>query len=88
MFALSFSKLVVLVGIIVAVVYGSKLLSRFQELREAEARRRREDARPTAAGGPGTARQIEETVKCRVCGAYVPAQGAASCGQPGCPYGA
>jgi len=32
--------------------------------------------------------QIEETVKCRVCGAYVPAQGATSCGQPGCPYGA
>lgn len=88
MFALSFSKLVVLVGIIVAVVYGSKLLSRFQELREAEARRRREDARPTAGAGPGPARQIEETVKCRVCGAYVPAQGATSCGQPGCPYGA
>ena len=88
MFALSFSKLVVLIGIIVAVVYGSKLLSRFQELREAEARRRREDARTSAGGGPGTARQIEETVKCRVCGAYVPAQGATSCGQPGCPYGA
>ncbi len=86
MFAFSLSKLVVLVGIVVAVVYGSKLLARFQEMREAEARRRQKDAR-MAGGGGAALGDVEETVRCRVCNAYVPQQGATSCGQPGCPYG-
>jgi hypothetical protein len=88
MFGFSLSKLVVLVGVVLAVVYGAKLLNRFQELRDGEARRRRGGARMAghAQGAPATA--IEETVKCRICGAYVPARGAAACGQADCPFGA
>jgi len=83
MFAFSLSKLVVLVGVVVAVVYGAKLLNRFQELRQAGAARRM-NARARAGGK--AAPHVEETVKCRLCGAYVAARGAGDCGQPGCPY--
>jgi hypothetical protein len=87
MFAFSLSKLVVLVGVVLAVVYGAKLLNRFQELRDAQARRQRGDARAAGRGNAAATAAIEETVKCRVCGAYVPARGAASCGEPSCPFG-
>jgi len=29
---------------------------------------------------------VEETVQCRTCGAYVPTHGATNCGKAGCPY--
>lgn len=88
MFGFSLAKLVVLIGVVLAVVYGTKLLHRFQEVRDAEARRRGGDARMAGHGKATAGTAIEETVKCRICGAYVPAHGAASCGQPGCPFGA
>ncbi len=88
MFGFSLAKLVVLVGVVLAVVYGTKLLNRFQEVRDAEAARRQGEARMAGQGKAATGTAIEETVKCRICGAYVPARGAASCGQPGCPFGA
>jgi hypothetical protein len=88
MFAFSLSKLVVLVGVAVAVWYGFKLVARVQELREAEARRRAKDARGAERLTPEGSSAVEDTVKCRVCQAYVPARGARGCGQPGCPYGA
>lgn len=90
----SLPKLIVLVGIITFVWYGFKLVSRFQELREAEARRRARDQRTSGAapdtaarGSTEPAANVEDTVKCRVCGAYVTARGATDCGQAGCPYG-
>jgi len=83
MFAFSLSKLVVLVGVVLAVIYGAKLLNRFHEVREAEAARRMK-ARTSGGGKAGPA--VEETVKCKVCGAYVAQRGAADCGQPGCPF--
>jgi hypothetical protein len=96
----SLPKLIVLVGIITFVWYGFKLVGRFQELRAAEARRRARDQRTSGAApdmGPRGAQRaaennvpgatVEDTVKCRVCGAYVTARGATDCGQSGCPYG-
>ena len=93
MLGFSLPKLIVLIGIITFVWYGFKLLGRFQELREAEARRRARDGRAGGARAPSAAARtaepadVEDTVKCRVCGAYVTARGATDCGQPGCPYG-
>ena len=88
MFGISLAKIVVLALIVFAVLYGSRLVQRFQTLRSAEeARRARADARARAgARAPGASGGIEEMVKCRVCGAYVAARGAAGCGQPNCPY--
>lgn len=86
MFEFSLAKLIVLIGIILVVWYGFKFVSRIQELREAEAKRRARDERARGRVPPGSA-EVEDTVKCRVCGAYVPTRGASDCGQAGCPYG-
>lgn len=94
MFGFSLPKFVVLVGILVIVWYGFKLVGRFQEVREAEEKRRAKDARVRgraqahdgARMSPTADVEVEETVKCRVCGAYVPLRGASNCGQPGCPF--
>jgi hypothetical protein len=87
MFGFSLAKFVVLVGLIVFVWYGFKLVGRFQEVREAEAKRRARDGRAEGRVQSGPVGEVEDTVKCRVCGAYVTARGATDCGQPGCPYG-
>lgn len=93
MFSFGLAKLIFLVGILLVVIYGSRLLRHVQSLREAEDRRRAEGpaqarARQGTAAKEAAGGEIEDMVKCRVCGAYVPAQGARACGQPNCPFGA
>lgn len=74
----SFSKLLVLAAIILAVWYGFKMLTRIQKERaRAEVDRARKPQRLTA----------EDMVQCKACGVYVPAVGAVKCGRPGCPQG-
>jgi uncharacterized protein len=99
MFGFSIQKLLVLAGIIAAVWYAFKFVGRLEESRRAEGklkgggksgafggvkdwatRKRRGDAGPP----PG---EPEDMVQCSVCGAYVPARGATSCGRGNCPYG-
>lgn len=87
MFGLSFAKLLVLVGLILFVWYGFKFLARLQALHQAAERRRTEGARGTDARSSERGREIEELVKCRVCGSYVSAQGPAPCGRADCPAG-
>lgn len=79
-------KLILLVGLLVAVWYGFKLVGRVRELREAEVRRRTQEAASGGRMAPGAMSEIEDTVKCRVCAAYVPARGARACGRSDCPY--
>jgi hypothetical protein len=92
MFSFGLAKLIFLVGILLVVIYGSRLLRHVQALRAAEDRRRAEG--PAQAGAregaakDAAAGDIEDMVKCRACGAYVPARGARACGQPNCPFGA
>ena len=85
MFGLSFAKLLVLVGLILAVWYGFKFLARIQALHAAAQRRRAEDGRGTEARSSERDREIEELVKCGLCGSYVPAQGPSPCGRADCP---
>ena len=94
MFGFSLPKLIVLAGIVLIVWYGFKLIGRIQALRDAETKRQARDARVRRHAGDDGGRaastaagsEVEETVKCRVCGAYVPVRGAVKCGQPGCPF--
>jgi hypothetical protein len=94
MFSFGLAKLIFLVGILLVVIYGSRLLRHVQASREAEDRRRGAESRPKPA-----ARQkardaepqqpeadVQDMVKCRVCGAYVASLGAQDCGQVGCPF--
>lgn len=81
---LSLSQLLLILFIILALWYGSRVVSRI------ERGLRREDEVPRKArrGGPrdGARIEAEDMVECRVCGVYVAATGARACGRPDCPY--
>ena len=86
MFGFSLQKLILLVGIVAAVWYGFKLLTRLQEARKTDAALRQNTAkRPGAARGEAKDK-AEDMVQCPVCQAYVPARGTSSCGRDDCPY--
>jgi len=93
MFGLSFSKIIVLVAVVVAVWYGFKWLNRVDKLRKEEAARDKVDqkkrmdeaARASAAPTP-PASGAEDLVSCAACGSYVLASAARSCGRRECPY--
>lgn len=90
MFEMSFGKLLLLVALVLAVWYGFKYAARIEQVRQAM---RAETRRRAGAGGGGarvqqSARPVEDLVKCRQCGAFVAASGAANCGKPGCPWSA
>ena len=86
MFFAGFEKFFLLIGIIVAVWYGFKFFSAVErassQARQAPGRAqgRPQRQRPTQMA------EVEETVKCRVCGAYVPVRQPARCGRANCPY--
>lgn len=89
MFGLSFTKLLLLAVIVVVVWYGFKRAARIEAMRQsfrADAQRRRQGggANIGSARGP---QPVEDLVKCRQCGAFVAADGAANCGKPHCPWG-
>ena len=74
-----FSKLLILVAVIALVWIAFRVIGRLDQARKQQARApqpRRSQAR----------RGVEDTVKCKVCGAYVAARGASPCGRADCPY--
>lgn len=83
MFGLSFGKLLLLALLVLIVWYGFKYMQRVETVRRAlraEIERRRAAQRPSSV-------KAEDLVKCTVCGAYVAARNASSCGRPDCPWG-
>lgn len=98
-----FTKLLVIVLVIVGVWYGWRWVNRVQSVgreRMRDKRREAPAARSTAGGGSGSARggsardgagssalDAEDMEKCPECGAYVAPRSAVSCGRPACPYG-
>jgi hypothetical protein len=91
MMEMSVGKLLVLALIILAVWYGFKYAARVEAVRQtlrAEARRRRAGGGTIGGGAGAAAKPVEDLVKCRQCGAFVAAQGAANCGKAQCPWGA
>jgi hypothetical protein len=83
----SFSKLIVLVVIIAAVWYGFRFLGEVEKARRAAMRGpAAAPRRPGGAGRRDDSPRIEDTVKCRVCGAYVPARQPARCSRADCPF--
>jgi hypothetical protein len=90
----SFSKLILLIAIIVGVWYVFRFIGQVDKARQRAAREaaaagagRRQQARRAPRGDPrGSVAQVEDTVKCRACGAYVPVRSAKSCGRGECPF--
>jgi hypothetical protein len=86
MFGLGFSKLLLLVIVVIAVWYGFKYVGRVEEVRR-NLRRARDAAERAQSRARGRARiEAEDMVKCRVCDAYVAASGAARCARSDCPW--
>ncbi len=88
MFGLSLTKILFTLAVVVIVWQGYKWLGRMQTRRDAIAR---ETARGSGRGGRATAAppspaEFEDMVECTVCGSFVPARGAVSCGRGECPY--
>ncbi len=92
MFGFSLTKILFTLAVIIIVWQGYKWLGRMQTRRDAIAR---ETARGRGRGGRATATtnaaapssaEVEDMVECTVCGAFVPARGAVSCGRGECPY--
>ena len=67
----SFAKIALLAAIIVAVLFGFRLLQRRGGSRESD--RKESD-------------NVAETVRCDVCGVYIPKAGISRCDRDDCPY--
>ena len=76
MFGIGFGKLLLLVLVVAAAWYGFKLVGRLDRQRK---RKRAENKKRDAES-------IGKMDQCPVCGTYVVAGRAASCGRAGCPY--
>ena len=73
----SFEKILLLIAIVTVVWYGIRWIGRLAAERKALQR--------MAKRKPPTQRSVEDMVKCRLCGDYVPATGVASCAKTDCP---
>ena len=83
MFGFSFSKLLLLVFLIVVVWTAFKYARRVEAIRRVL---REEMQRHQAARRPPPL-PAEDLVRCTACGAYVAARSATSCGRGDCPWG-
>ena len=82
MVGFGFGKLAVLVGIVVAIWYGFKFVGQLDKARK----QARANKPPRQSGGGDNAPEVEDTVQCPTCGAYVVAKTASPCERPDCPY--
>lgn len=80
----SLTKLLVLVGIVLAVWYGFKLVGKLDAARKLQAKQQARAAKEAKAR-PAVP-DAEEMVACRACQAYVPAANPSNCGRADCPY--
>ena len=76
--AFGLNKLVVLVLVIAVVWYGFRLVGRL-------AAERRALQRALSEARSSRARAVEDMVKCRLCGDYVPKSGVSACARANCP---
>jgi hypothetical protein len=78
----SLPKLIVLIGIVMAVWYGFRFLGALDRARKQAERVARQAPRQRRAD----VANVEDTVKCRMCGAYVPARQPSRCNRSDCPF--
>ena len=88
MFGFGFTKLVVLIGIVAAVWYGFKVVGQLDKARKQSQVNKspRHSGGGGGGNGGGKAPEVEETVQCPTCGAYVVAKSSSPCERPDCPY--
>ena len=77
MFGVGFQKILILIAVVTAVWYGFRFIGQLA----AERRKLQREAERRRPAG----RAVQDMVKCRLCGDYVPASGVASCANAHCP---
>jgi hypothetical protein len=77
MFGAGFQKILILIAVVTAVWYGFRFIGQLA----AERRKLQREAERRRPAG----RAVQDMVKCRLCGDYVPASGVASCANAHCP---
>jgi hypothetical protein len=77
------TKLIFLIAIICAVWYGFRLLGAVDRARRQAERMSKQTPRQQRRADVAN---VEDTVKCRVCGAYVPARQPTRCNRSDCPF--
>jgi hypothetical protein len=90
----SLPKLLLLIAVIAIIWYGFRFLGTVERARKQAERMMRQGAARQAAGRQGAARtgpghdlsKVEDTVKCKVCSAYVPVRQPARCARADCPF--
>lgn len=94
MFGFSLSKLLFTAAAIALVIYGFRWIGRLQQRNEQHFKQRKTAWKPGgAAASPqrnapsaADAEDVETMIECKVCGSYVAASGARSCGRDDCPF--
>ena len=90
MFGFSLPKLIFTILVVVVVFYGFKAVTRLQERRQASGGGDDAPRGGTQASARSAAKResygSEDMIACSVCGTYVAASGARSCGRGDCPY--
>jgi hypothetical protein len=86
MLGFSVGKLLVLALLLFVLWQGVKFVTRAGQIRQA-VRRAAERAATQANGSRARTIPAEDLVKCVSCAAFVPANGATSCGRADCPWG-
>lgn len=90
MFGFSLPKLLFTAVAIALVIYGFRWLTQMQQRNERNVQNRasaRKTAKPAASGTSSSGSDdVETMIECKVCGSYVAASGARSCGREDCPY--
>ena len=86
----SFPKLIVLIGVITAIWYGFRLIGALDRARRQAERMARQAPGKAPGQAPHQRRadvaNVEDTLKCRVCGAYVPVRQPSRCNRSDCPF--
>ncbi|MGH6989524.1 MAG: hypothetical protein ACREFD_02560 [Stellaceae bacterium] len=88
---MAIGELLFILFVLAVLWYGVKFMARVGEVRQALRRAARQAAAANAAQMQNQRAQsaipTENLVKCRTCGAFVPANSATSCGRDDCPWG-
>ena len=87
MFGIGFKEILLLIGVVLVIWYGGRVLQRFEAHRAERATTHDRRARRKAEA-KRAAPAVEDMAECPVCGVYLAAGTSPACDRADCPYAA